>query len=125
MNEFDITPYVVGVLGLFVMFLSTWLIPMIKSKTTLAQQEIIQAGANIVVYAAEQLFGTKKGEEKLAYATERLQERLKKYGIKIDNGALRPYIEAAVKALTFEQNSVPDGYIDLQGFPEGGGKAES
>ena len=125
MNEFDITPYVVGVLGLFVMFLSTWLIPMIKSKTTLAQQEIIQAGANIVVYAAEQLFGTKKGEEKLAYATERLQERLKKYGIKIDNSALRPYIEAAVKALTFEQNSVPDGYIDLQGFPEGEGNADS
>lgn len=118
MNEFDITPYIVGVLGLFVMFLSTWLIPMIKSKTTLAQQEIIQAGANIVVYAAEQLFGTKKGEEKLAYATERLQERLKKYGIKIDNSALRPYIEAAVKALTFEQNGLIDGYIDLQGFPE-------
>lgn len=125
MNEFDITPYIVGVLGLFVMFLSTWLIPMIKSKTTLAQQEIIQAGANIVVYAAEQLFGTKKGEEKLAYAMERLQERLKKYGIKIDNGALRPYIEAAVKALTFEQNSVPDGYVELEGFPDVGGKADS
>lgn len=114
MNEFDLTPYVIGVLGLFVMFLSTWLIPMIKSKTTLAQQEIIQAGANIVVYAAEQLFGTKKGEEKLAYAMERLQERLHKYGIKIDNSALRPYIEAAVKSLKFEQDSVPDGYVELE-----------
>lgn len=105
MLEFDITPYLIGILSLVALFISTWLIPMIKSKTNQTQQEIIQAGANIVVYAAEQLFGTKHGEEKLAYATERLQERLAKYGIKIDNGALRPYIEAAVKALKFEQDT--------------------
>lgn len=105
MTEFDITPYITAILGLVAMFISTWLVPMIRAKTNETQQEIIQAGANIVVYAAEQLFGTKKGEEKLAYATERLQERLKKYGIKIDNGALRPYIEAAVKALKFEQEA--------------------
>jgi lipopolysaccharide export LptBFGC system permease protein LptF len=105
MAEFDITPYVIGILGLLSMFITTWLVPMIRAKTNETQQEIIQAGANIVVYAAEQLFGTKKGEEKLAYATERLQERLKKYGIRIDNGALRPYIEAAVKALKFEQEA--------------------
>lgn len=105
MAEFDITPYVIGILGLLSMFITTWLVPMIKSKTTESQQEIISAGAHIVVYAAEQLFGTKKGEEKLAYATERLQERLKAYGIKIDNSALRPYIEAAVKALKFEQEN--------------------
>lgn len=105
--EFDITPYLIGLLSLVALFISTWLVPMIKSKTTESQQEIISACAHIVVYAAEQLFGTKKGQEKLAYATERLQERLKKYGIKIDNSALRPYIEAAVKALKFEQESIP------------------
>ena len=105
--EFDITPYLIGLLSLVALFISTWLVPMIKSKTNESQQEIISAGAHIVVYAAEQLFGTKKGEEKLAYATERLQERLKAYGIKIDNSALRPYIEAAVKALKFEQESMP------------------
>ena len=104
--EFDITPYLIGILSLVALFIATWLVPMIKSKTTAAQQEIIQAGANVVVYAAEQLFGTKKGAEKLAYAMERLQERMKAYGIKIDNSALRPYIEAAVKALNFEQESL-------------------
>ena len=103
MAEFDITPFITGILGLIAMFISAWLVPMIRAKTNESQQEIIQAGANIVVYAAEQLFGTKKGEEKLAYATERLQDRLSKYGIKIDNGALRPYIEAAVKELNFIQ----------------------
>lgn len=103
MLEFDITPYLIGFFSLLTLFISSWLIPMIKSKTTQNQQDIIQAGANIVVYAAEQLFGTGFGQEKLAYATERLQERLKKYGIKIDNSALRPYIEAAVKALNLRQ----------------------
>ena len=105
MNEFDITPYAVGILALLAMFISSWLVPWIRSKVSQTQQEIISAGANIVVYAAEQLFGTKKGEEKLAYATERLQNILSKYHIKIDNSALRPYIEAAVKALKFEQDS--------------------
>lgn len=105
MNEFDITPYAVGILALLAMFISSWLVPWIRSKVSQTQQEIISAGANIVVYAAEQLFGTKKGQEKLAYATERLQNILSKYHIKLDNGALRPYIEAAVKALKFEQDS--------------------
>lgn len=102
--QFDITPYVAGLLSLLALFISTWLIPMIKAKTTVAQQEVIQAGANIVVYAAEQLFGSGKGKEKLAYATEQLQERLKKYGIRLDVDALRPYIEAAVKALNLRQD---------------------
>lgn len=102
--EFDITPYLIGFLSLLALFISTWLIPMIKSKTTVEQQEVIQAVANIVVYAAEQLFkGTGKGQEKLAYAMEKLHERLKAYGIKLDDEALRPYIEAAVKALNLKQ----------------------
>lgn len=102
---FDITPYLVGFLSLLTLFISTWLVPMLKSKTTAEQQEIIQAMANIVVYAAEQLFkGTGLGQQKLAYALEHLQERLHKYGIKIDNEALRPYIEAAVKALNLKQD---------------------
>ena len=105
MAEFNITPYVIGILGLLSLFISNCLVPMIRSKLNLNQQEILQAASRTVVYAAEQLFGTKKGEEKLAYATERLQERLKKYGIKMDNGAIRPYIEAAVKALKFEQEA--------------------
>ena len=103
---FDITPYLIGFLSLLALFITTWLIPMIKSKTTVEQQEVIQALANIVVYAAEQLFkGTGKGAEKLAYALEKLHERLAAYGIKLDSEALRPYIEAAVKSLNLRQDA--------------------
>lgn len=101
---FDITPYVTGIFSLILLFISSWLIPMIKSKTTKEQQEIIQAGANIVVYAAEQLFkGTGMGQEKLAYATDQLLKQLASRGMKLDASALRPYIEAAVKALNLKQ----------------------
>lgn len=101
---FDITPYVTGIFSLILLFISSWLIPMIKSKTTKEQQEIIQAGANIVVYAAEQLFkGTGMGQEKLAYATDQLRKQLANRGMKLDASALRPYIEAAVKALNLKQ----------------------
>lgn len=96
MDMYDITPYLAGLLSLLALFITSWLIPMLKARTTRDQQELIQACARTVVFAAEQLFGTRRGQEKLAYATEQLQERLRKYGIKLDTSALRPYIEAAV-----------------------------
>lgn len=96
MDMYDVTPYLAGLLSLLALFITSWLIPMLKARTTRDQQELIQACARTVVFAAEQLFGTRRGQEKLAYATEQLQERLRKYGIKLDTSALRPYIEAAV-----------------------------
>lgn len=106
---FDVTPYLVGLLSLLTLFISTWLVPMLKSKTTLEQQEIIQAIVNTVVYAAEQLFGSGTGKQKLEYATNHAIERLKQIGIKLDADALRPYIEGAVKALNLKQGeSVPE-----------------
>ena len=116
MGNFDVTPYLVGLLSLITLFISSWLIPMIKSKTTLGQQETIQAVVNTVVYAAEQLFGSRQGKEKLAYATEYALSRLNKYGIKLDAEAIRPYIEGAVKALNLKIDSsaasILEGYSD-------------
>lgn len=106
---FDVTPYLVGLLSLLTLFISTWLVPMLKSKTTKEQQEIIQAIVNTVVYAAEQLFGSHSGKQKLEYATNHAIERLKQIGIKLDADALRPYIEGAVKALNLKQGeSIPE-----------------
>ena len=108
---FDITPYLIGLISLITLFIATWLVPLIKSKTTKEQQETIQAIADTVVYAAEQLFGSGMGKTKLEYAKERANERLKKYGIKLDEASLRPYIEAAVKALNLRQEWV-DPYVE-------------
>lgn len=110
--QFDITPYLIGILSLITLYIATRLVPLIKSKTTHDQQELIQSVINTVVYAAEQLFGSNKGQEKLAYATDQAIKRLEKYGITLDASALRPYIEGAVKALNLRQGeAIYDGDV--------------
>ena len=116
-NTIDITPFAVGLLSLIALFISGFLVPMIKSKTTKNQQETIRIIASTVVYAAEQLFGTERGKDKLAYATAQMKTWLAKLGIRIDTSALRPYIEAAVKELSFMEDSeeIPDAQIPCLG----------
>lgn len=103
---FDITPYAIGILTLLALFISTWLVPMIKSKLTASQQSIICNVVDVAVFAAEKLFGALHGQEKLAYATDQAIKRLAKYGIKLDASAVRPYIEAAVKALDIRSAAI-------------------
>ena len=103
---FDITPYAIGILTLLALFISTWLVPMIKSKLTASQQSIICNVVDVAVFAAEKLFGALRGQEKLAYATDQAIKRLAKYGIKLDASAVRPYIEAAVKALDIRSAAI-------------------
>lgn len=66
-------------------------IPWIKSKTTVQQQEYLLATTRVLVYAAEQLFGVGKGADKFAYVTAELEKR----GLKVDAAA----IEAAVREM--------------------------
>lgn len=100
---FDITPYLIGLLSLIALFLATYLVPLIKSKLTENQQILICSMVDIAVFAAEKLYGGNNAENKLRYALEQAEDRLKMYGIKMDADSLRPYIEAAVKALDIRQ----------------------
>ena len=102
-TQFDITPYLIGIISLITLLFSTWLVPLIKRKTTKEQQDIICSVADVVVFAAEKLYGALQGEKKLEYAIRVGMERLEKYGIKINASSLRPYIEAAVQALDLRQ----------------------
>ena len=64
----DITPIMEAIITLVFLCITTFLIPYIKSKTTAAQQEQIQAWVNIAVMAAEQLIqGSGMGAEKKKY----------------------------------------------------------
>ena len=61
----DITPIVNAVIALAAAVVTAVLIPWIKSKTTAAQREEINAWVRIAVTAAEQIYtGTGKGKEK-------------------------------------------------------------
>lgn len=63
-------------------------IPWLKSKTTKDQQDYLLATARMLVYAAEQLYGAGKGDTKMQYVLDELENR----GLSIDLSV----IEAAV-----------------------------
>ncbi|MGN0763461.1 MAG: phage holin, LLH family [Aristaeellaceae bacterium] len=66
-------------------------IPWLKSKTTREQQEYLLATVRVLVYAAEQLYGSGKGAAKLQYVQDELEAR----GLSVD----MPAIEAAVREM--------------------------
>ena len=99
----DITPIIEAIITVIVLCITTFLIPYIKSKTTAAQQEQIQAWVNIAVMAAEQLIqGSGKGAEKKEYVIKWLN----KHNITFDAEKLDAMIEAAVYKLTNNPTSI-------------------
>lgn len=90
----DLTDIIQAAIALIVALITYKVIPWIKAKTTESQQAILMATVRTLVYAAEQLYGAGKGEEKLAYVKQKLEEK----GFDVDIDA----IEAAVKEITIE-----------------------
>ena len=66
-------------------------IPWLKSKTTKEQQDYLLATARVLVYAAEQVYGAGKGDAKMQYVQDELENR----GLSVDI----PVIEAAVREM--------------------------
>ncbi len=90
----DITPVVNAVIALIAAVVTAFVIPWVKSKTTAAQREEINAWVKIAVTAAEQIYsGVGKGKEKKAYVLKFLEEK----NLKIDEESVDLMIESAVK----------------------------
>lgn len=84
----DLTPIIQAIIGLLAALITWKVIPWIQSKTTAQQKRNLSSIVRTLVFAAEQLYGANKGDEKLDYVIARLEE----YGFKAD----RAEIEAAV-----------------------------
>lgn len=84
----NLTPIFEAIIALIAALVTYKLIPWIKSKTTAQQQANLEAVTRMLVFAAEQLYGANKGDEKFRY----VQSELAKRGFDIDPTA----IEAAV-----------------------------
>lgn len=95
MNSIDLTPILQALIGLLAAVITYKLVPLIQANTTARQQEQLRAIIKTLVYAAEQVYGSGTGAEKLQYVQEQLQLR----GFTVDTAA----IEAAVRELA-EQN---------------------
>ena len=85
----DLTPIIEALVGLLASLITVWLIPWIKAHTTNEQQATIRATVRTLVFAAEQLYGAGRGEDKLDYVVNQLMLK----GIAVD----RAEIEAAIK----------------------------
>lgn len=90
----DLTDIIQAVIALIVALITYKVIPWIKAKTTESQQAMLMATVRTLVYAAEQMYGAGKGDEKLQYVKQKLEEK----GFDVDVDA----IEAAVKEITIE-----------------------
>ena len=90
----DITPIVNAVIALAAAVVTAFVIPWIKSKTTTAQREEIEAWVRIAVTVAELIYlGAGKGKEKKKYVLDFLAEK----NLKIDEESVDLMIESAVK----------------------------
>lgn len=92
----DITPIVEALILLVVAFIGCFVIPYVRSKTSVSQRQELQAWITLAVQAAEQLYqGQGRGAEKKAYVVKWLED----HGIYIDTDQLEVMLESAVYAL--------------------------
>ena len=108
----DITPVVNAVIALAAAVVTAFVIPWVKSKTTAAQREEIEAWVRIAVTAAEQIYsGVGKGKEKKKYVLDFLAEK----NLKIDEESVDLMIESAVKEINDTFNA-PENIHVVSGF---------
>lgn len=88
----DLTPIFQALIALLASIITIKVIPWIQARTTAQQQEMLRAAVSVAVCAAEQLYGSGAGKEKLMYVKGQLAK--KGYRVDIDE------IEAAVRGLT-------------------------
>lgn len=99
MPNIDLTPLLQAIISLIAVIITIKVIPWIKTHTTAQQQILLNATVQILVSAAEQLYGAGEGPKKLAYVEAELAKR----GLKLDTAA----IEAAVREYTHTKSANP------------------
>ena len=99
----DLTQIILAVITLIFGILMRYVIPNLKEKTTANQLEIIRAAVKTAVYAVEQLYKSKPGQEK----KQLVLEWLKAQGFDLDDAKVESQveflIEEIVKSLNIEQ----------------------
>lgn len=100
----DLTQIILAVITLLFGLLMRYVIPNIKAKTSANQLELIRAAVKSAVYAVEQLYKSKPGQEKKLLVIQFLKEQ----GYILDDVQIEDkinyLIEEFVKELNLEQN---------------------
>lgn len=95
----DLTPLFQAIITLLATIITGFIIPWLRSKLTLNQEEMLHRTVRTLVLAAEGIYGAGFGYEKMKY----VKEQLGKKGFTIDEAT----IEAAVKEyINFEPETL-------------------
>ena len=96
----DLTQIILAVLTFLFGLLLRYVIPGIKEKTTVNQMEIIRAAVKSAVYAVEQLYKSKPGQEKKQMVIEFLKEQ----GYILDDAQIENNINYLIEEIVKELN---------------------
>ena len=103
--QLDLTQIVVALIGLIGLVITSVIVPLIKSKLTDAQWQMVRAYAIAGVQAAEIIFNAQgQGEAKLRWVSEYITNQCLTHGIKIDADTVRVAVENAWNQLGFNRN---------------------
>lgn len=91
----DYTELLQAIIALLATLITTFLIPFIKKKLSAEKVEELRKWVEIAVHAAEQLYGSKTGQQKKKYVVAFLESK----GIKFDADAIDVMIEAEVQKI--------------------------
>ena len=96
MNNIDYTELIQAIIALVSVIITSFLIPLLKRKLSAEKLEELKRWVSIAVNAAEQLYGSKTGEQKKEYVVAFLLSK----GIVFDVDEVNALIEAEVYKLT-------------------------
>lgn len=100
----DLTQIILAILTFLFGLLMRYVIPNIKSKTSANQMELIRAAVKSAVYAVEQLYKSKPGQEKKQMVLDFLKEQGYVLEDKQVEDQINYLVEQFVKELNIEQN---------------------
>ncbi len=98
----DVTYIVMGIILIIFGAIAAFGIPFLRTKLSADQIATLKQIVRIAVYAAEQLFGAKMGQDKKAFALNYAKQLLEKLHLTFDTEAVDAAIEAQVKELNID-----------------------
>ena len=112
----DFTPLVEALITLAVTAITVFLIPWLRERYGTEKLAKAQGWVQVAVLAAEKLYGAGKGDEKLAYVENFLEE----HNIILDMDALEALVNAEIKKM--ENEAFPVGEL-LEYVPPDAGES--
>lgn len=99
--EVNLTPIIVLAIGLVVALAINVVVPLIRSKVTESEWDMIMRYTKATVQAAEIIYGAGAGEAKFNAVMQQVETYCREHKIKIDSNQIKIAIENAWKELGF------------------------